>query len=79
MKINIQNACKKKNVPTKNQFIKWLKKIFKNNNIELTIRLVTIKEIQFLNNYFRKKNVPTNVLTFPTKNFWKKKIIKKYT
>lgn len=37
------------------------------NNIELSIILVEDEESRFLNNKFRKKDYPTNVLSFPTK------------
>lgn len=37
------------------------------NNIELSIMLVEDKESRSLNNKFRKKDYPTNVLSFPTK------------
>ncbi|VFP88559.1 Endoribonuclease YbeY [Buchnera aphidicola (Cinara piceae)] len=65
MKIYIQKACKK-NIffPKKKYFLLWLKEIFKNKKIEITIRLVNIKEIQFLNKKYRNKNLPTNVLSF---------------
>ncbi|WP_154061609.1 rRNA maturation RNase YbeY [Buchnera aphidicola] len=52
--------------PDKKYFLLWLKKIFKKNKVEITIRLVSIKEITYLNKKYRKKNVPTNVLSFPS-------------
>lgn len=36
-----------------------------NEDVELTVRIVDIKEITQLNNDFRQKNQPTNVLSFP--------------
>lgn len=45
-------------------------KILKKENIAVEIFLVGDKEIQFLNKTLRKKNKPTNVLSFPEpKNF----------
>lgn len=37
------------------------------NDAELTVRFVTPQEITYLNNTYRKKNKPTNVLAFPSK------------
>ncbi|VFP79284.1 Endoribonuclease YbeY [Buchnera aphidicola (Cinara curtihirsuta)] len=65
MKIYIQKACKK-NIffPKKKNFLLWLKEVFKKKNIEITIRLVNIEEIKFLNKKYRNKSIPTNVLSF---------------
>ena len=40
----------------------------KGNNTSLSIRLDSNEEVQTLNNNFRGKNMPTNVLSFPTDN-----------
>tara|TARA_B100000686_G_scaffold78896_1_gene85035 strand:- start:21786 stop:22304 length:519 start_codon:yes stop_codon:yes gene_type:complete len=37
-------------------------------NTELTVRFTNNKEIKKLNKLWRKKNIPTNVLSFPNKN-----------
>ncbi|WP_158349151.1 rRNA maturation RNase YbeY [Buchnera aphidicola] len=67
MKIFIQIACKKTFFfPKKKFFLLWLKTIFKKKKIETTIRLVSIKEIRCLNKKYRSKNIPTNVLSFPS-------------
>ena len=42
-------------------------KTFKKNNIFCTLLLSNNKEIQLLNKKFRKKNKPTDVLSFPFK------------
>ena len=49
-------------------------KTFKKNNIFCTLLLSNSKEIQLLNKKFRKKNKPTDVISFPffTKNYLKK-------
>nr|WP_154028712.1 rRNA maturation RNase YbeY [Buchnera aphidicola] len=52
--------------PKKQFFLSWLKKIFFSKKIEITIRLVDIKEITYLNKKYRRKNIPTNVLSFPS-------------
>ena len=43
-------------------------KTFKKNNIFCTLLLSNSKEIKFLNKKFRKKNKPTDVLSFPFQN-----------
>ena len=51
---------------------------FKKKQIFFTLLLSENKEIKFLNNKFRKKNIPTDVLSFPfqNKNELKKKLKK---
>ncbi|WP_172598577.1 rRNA maturation RNase YbeY [Buchnera aphidicola] len=59
--------CKKNYfLPNKKYFFLWLKKLFYKNKVEITIRIVSIKEIKYLNKKYRKKNIPTNVLSFPS-------------
>ncbi|WP_075432063.1 rRNA maturation RNase YbeY [Buchnera aphidicola] len=78
MHINIQYCIKKKNgMPEKKDFIKWLYFIFYKKNVELTIRIVTTKEIKELNNTYRNKNIATNVLSFPMNNISLKKNYRK--
>lgn len=66
-KINIQNLPDKKTLPTRAQMRAWARLALKNwpTDTELTLRLVNEEEIQTLNKSFRKKNTPTNVLSFP--------------
>jgi len=59
-----------KKVKRLNNNIKKIKK----KNIFCTLLLSNNKEIKNLNNKFRKKNKPTDVLSFP---FYKEKILKK--
>ncbi len=55
------------------KFIKLSKiKDFKTNK-EFSILLTDNKKMKYLNNKFRKKNKPTDVLSFPTKNLIKNK------
>lgn len=62
--INIQCASKNKTIPTKAQIKKWLQATLKNKTAEITVRIVNNKESMQLNNAYRKKNYPTNVLSF---------------
>ncbi|MDF1757253.1 MAG: rRNA maturation RNase YbeY [Legionellaceae bacterium] len=65
--IDIQNAALMQ-IPVDNQTITDWANLALASEIqaaELTIRFVDIEEITFLNNNYRKKNKPTNVLAFP--------------
>lgn len=55
------------NLPTETQIQQWLAVILPQfiPNAELTIRIVDEQESQQLNNTYRHKNKPTNVLSFP--------------
>jgi probable rRNA maturation factor len=69
-KLNYQCAvAPSKTIPTKNDFKKWIKASADLLNIqtkfEITIRIVNSEEIRSLNKKFRKKDKPTNVLSFP--------------
>ena len=44
---------------------------FKNKNQEFSILLTNSKKIKSLNYKFKKKNTPTDVLSFPTQNVFK--------
>ena len=45
--------------------------LFKNKNQEFSILLTNSKKIRSLNYKFKKKNKPTDVLSFPTQNVFK--------
>ncbi|MWN31349.1 MULTISPECIES: rRNA maturation RNase YbeY [unclassified Gilliamella] len=55
------------NLPTEAQILQWLGVILPQfvDNAELTIRIVDEQESQQLNNTYRHKDKPTNVLSFP--------------
>ncbi|NUF50284.1 rRNA maturation RNase YbeY [Gilliamella sp. ESL0250] len=55
------------NLPTEAQILQWLNVIIPQfmDNAELTIRIVDEQESQQLNNTYRHKDKPTNVLSFP--------------
>lgn len=54
--------------PSFEQFATWLQPLADHLSIdkELCIKIVHREESQFLNNYYRDKNKPTNVLSFPS-------------
>ena len=55
------------NLPTEEQITQWLNVILPQfmDNAEITIRIVDEQESQQLNNTYRHKDNPTNVLSFP--------------
>ena len=64
LKVNLQ-ILTKNFVPKKSLFKKWVAAVLpKNKNAELTIRVVNYKESQVLNKKYRRKNRPTNILSF---------------
>lgn len=75
VKLNLQiNCINKKNIPKKNKFKYWLNsvlQIFKMHTYEVTIRIVDELESNLINMKYRKKNIPTNIISFP---FIEKKI-----
>lgn len=65
----LQFVSENQQIPDSSEFIKWMKKVsqlieIKQNNI--TIRLVDEAESRALNQQFRGKDKPTNVLSFPS-------------
>lgn len=66
--LNVQFACQDLHgIPVQNKMKLWVQKIFSEykKKIELTIRIVDIQEMLYLNWYYLGKNYPTNVLSFP--------------
>ena len=61
--IAIQDMVHKKPILKKTQCLKWLSPIVDKNS-EITIRIVDNDESINLNNIYRKKKYPTNVLSF---------------
>lgn len=61
--IAIQDMVHKKPILKKIQCLKWLSSIV-DKNAEITIRIVDNDESINLNNIYRKKKYPTNVLSF---------------
>lgn len=67
IKITLQNVSQEKQIPTKADFKRWISKVLAKiiQPTEITIRIVDAEESQSLNNYYRGKNQPTNILSFP--------------
>ncbi len=64
--IDIQIATADDNIPSEEDFRRWVMAALPSThaNAELTIRVVGFDESQTLNATYRKKNQPTNVLSF---------------
>ena len=67
MKITIQYATDKKLAPAKTLISKWAKQALadKTDKTDVTIRIVDNSEMAMLNQTYRHKSGPTNVLSFP--------------
>ncbi|PXY95137.1 rRNA maturation RNase YbeY [Frischella perrara] len=66
--LDLQIATSDSNdIPSKDKIQQWLTFILPQfvNEAELTIRIVDEQESQYLNNLYRHKDRPTNVLSFP--------------
>jgi probable rRNA maturation factor len=64
--ITLQNVSKTKSIPSKRLFQAWANKAYgkRKKKYEIVIRIVDAKEINELNKKFRKKNKPTNIISF---------------
>lgn len=66
--LDLQIACSDlSNIPSEEKIFQWLTVILPQfvEQAELTIRIVDKQESQSLNNLYRHKDKPTNVLSFP--------------
>lgn len=65
--VDLQIATDNQQLPTQTDFERWVKTALGNTMAcaELTIRIVDADESQQLNNTYRGKDKPTNVLSFP--------------
>ncbi len=66
--VDLQNACDALELPALADFQLWINSTLSSiteQEFELTIRLVNLKESQALNKQYRQKDKPTNVLSFP--------------
>lgn len=66
--LDLQIACSDlSNIPSEKKIFQWLTVILPQfvEQAELTIRIVDKQESQSLNNLYRHKDKPTNVLSFP--------------
>lgn len=67
IELELQIATNAQTLPHPAQFREWIGNTLDDrlDNIELTIRLVDVEEMTELNQTYRKKIGPTNVLSFP--------------
>jgi probable rRNA maturation factor len=67
--LTVQNASNTRYVPSKKKFQVWVESALgpTKKQYEILLRIVGVKEITTLNKQYRKKNKPTNILSF---NFW---------
>lgn len=66
--IDFQLACDNTDLPAEADLTLWIQRVLdahQDTGHEVTIRIVTSEESQMLNNQYRGKNKPTNVLSFP--------------
>jgi len=65
--VDIQYAIDNKELPKHTQFQQWAEAVLLRYNkpFEITIRIVDVQESRTLNNTYRHKDKPTNVLSFP--------------
>lgn len=66
--VDIQIATEDLQIPSEADFQLWVDSVLIHQNLvnkEITVRIVDEDEIQQLNQQFRGKNNPTNVLSFP--------------
>ncbi len=64
--IDLQIATQQQNIPTLTQFDRWVRAALPDtlSQVELTIRLVDVTESAELNETYRHKSGPTNILSF---------------
>lgn len=67
LNITVQRIARAERYPSSRLLKQWATGALKNKikNVELTIRIVDVKEMTTLNGKYRKKKKPTNVLSFP--------------
>lgn len=68
--LDVQNATEHQQIPSQEQLEFWVNNALsfidvEEDEVELTIRFADAEEIQALNNDYRSKDKPTNVLSFP--------------
>ncbi|OGT82326.1 MAG: rRNA maturation RNase YbeY [Gammaproteobacteria bacterium RIFCSPLOWO2_02_FULL_52_10] len=65
--VEVQIACKDQDIPTAARIRNWVKMSLKGlrKRAELTVRIVNKSEGTKLNEYWRNRKGPTNVLAFP--------------
>ena len=71
IKVDIQHATTSPEIPENQQIRKWVKTTLSavnKKNRELTVRIIDEEECSDLNEQWRKRTGPTNVLSFPAGN-----------
>lgn len=63
--IDIQHASSSENIPSNEDFFLWTQVALNKPHADITIRIVDEEESSHLNATYRKKQGPTNVLSFP--------------
>jgi len=64
MNVDVQYACTAEALPKKEDFFLWVNSVDYYDEANVCIRIVDTDESAHLNKKFRKKNAPTNVLSF---------------
>jgi len=66
LNLTIQNPAHYLEIPNKAEIRRWILCALQNKvvNASITVRIVNAQESQILNRRYRKKNTPTNVLSF---------------
>ncbi|WP_343128083.1 rRNA maturation RNase YbeY [Buchnera aphidicola (Takecallis taiwana)] len=75
IKLNLQiNNNIKYFIPKKKKIFQWIQSVLQQKS-EITIRIVNIIEIKKINFLYRKKNKPTNILSFQYTNIYIKNFL----
>ncbi len=64
LELEIQNDCNENGVPEATDFRRWVAAVLQNKKAEITLRIVDKTESAYMNSEYRKKEGPTNVLSF---------------
>ena len=65
IKLEVQIAASSDDIPSEDDFQRWADPIEVNSAQEVALRIVDESEMTQLNEQYRKKSGPTNVLSFP--------------
>lgn len=62
--LEIQIDCTDEGIPDASDFRRWMAAVLQNKKAEITLRIVDKAESAYMNSEYRKKEGPTNVLSF---------------
>lgn len=69
VQVDVQQAADESSAPSSSDISRWVARVLEATGykagVELSVRIVDATEMQRLNNEFRAKDKPTNVLSFP--------------